>query len=211
MLFAVFGLGFFTCIISIIRIRTLKVAASTDDPNWNNVDAATRSFLEVTITILAACLPTLRPIFSKIMPRLFGSSIRRSQGRSQYGAYIHAPGSSLNTNLNGTKVRTAKIIKPDSTRSLQDQDSIELDTHDSERVPVPGGYSVSVSGGTKQDRDSQGGLAGPKRFRKEDEQPVVGKGGIQATTVVTQQVIFESQKKQGPWMRSERSHSSSDV
>ncbi|KAI6776559.1 hypothetical protein HG530_000504 [Fusarium avenaceum] len=90
MLLAIFSVGFLTCITSIVRIRTLKTAASTKDPNWDNVDAATWSFLEVTLAIIAACLPTLRPLFSKLMPRIFGSSYGRSNGPSTSGQYAQS-------------------------------------------------------------------------------------------------------------------------
>lgn len=62
-----------TCIISIIRIRTLKDAAEAEDPNWDNVDAAYWSFLEVCTAVLAACLPTLRPVLAQVFPRAFES------------------------------------------------------------------------------------------------------------------------------------------
>ncbi|KAM0270674.1 hypothetical protein ACHAQH_009329 [Verticillium albo-atrum] len=209
MLFAVFGLGFFTCTISIIRIRTLKIAASTDDPNWDNVDAATWSYLEVTIAILAACLPTLRPVFAKIMPRLMGSSIRGNQGRSQYGAYIHAPDSSANTIPNKTQVTSVTVLESDSTWSLQDQDRIELVAQDAGRVSVTGDYEVTVSGGRNHDHNSR--RAAPHGFFKEDEKSMAGKGVIQATTVVTQQVTVKSGQKHGPGKRSQTSDKDSDV
>ncbi|KAH7461056.1 hypothetical protein FOMA001_g19239 [Fusarium oxysporum f. sp. matthiolae] len=74
-----------TCAISIYRIHTLKTAASTKDPNWDNVDAAIWSYLEVTLAIITSCLPTLRPLFSKLMPKLFASSFGRSNRPSDYG------------------------------------------------------------------------------------------------------------------------------
>ncbi|EXK77102.1 hypothetical protein FOQG_18184 [Fusarium oxysporum f. sp. raphani 54005] len=85
MLLAIFSIGFLTCAISIYRIHTLKTAASTKDPNWDNVDAAIWSYLEVTLAIITSCLPTLRPLFSKLMPKLFASSFGRSNRPSDYG------------------------------------------------------------------------------------------------------------------------------
>ncbi|KAF3351352.1 hypothetical protein VD0002_g5242 [Verticillium dahliae] len=209
MLFAVFGLGFFTCIISIIRIRTLKIAASTDDPNWDNVDAATWSYLEVTTAILAACLPTLRPVFAKIMPSLMGSSIRGNQGRSQGGAYIHAPDGSTNTIPNKTRVTSVTVPVSDSTWSLQDQDRIELVTQDAGRVSVAGNYKVTVSGGVKSHQNSSYWSA-LNRSSKEDEKSTAGKGGIQATTLVTQQVTIKSRQEQEPEERSPTSDEGSN-
>ncbi|KAK0652393.1 hypothetical protein B0T16DRAFT_346748, partial [Cercophora newfieldiana] len=89
MLIAVFCLGFFPCAVSIYRIRTLKAATETPDPMYDNVDAATWSFLELTTGVLAACLPTLRPIFIAVMPRLFGASGARTTSggvQSTHGA-----------------------------------------------------------------------------------------------------------------------------
>lgn len=73
MLLVVFGLGVFPCAISIYRIRTLHAAAVAADPTWDNVGAATFSFLELTIGVVAVCLPTLRPFLAASMPRLFSS------------------------------------------------------------------------------------------------------------------------------------------
>ncbi|KAH6988351.1 hypothetical protein EDB80DRAFT_654432 [Ilyonectria destructans] len=194
MLIAVFGLGLFTCIISIIRIRTLKIAASTDDPNWDNVDAAIWSFLEVSCAIIAACLPTLRPIFSKIMPRLFSSSIGRSRGPSQYGAYVQAPSNSFIASSNSTNIGKPTTSRSDSTKSLQENHCLELPPHNRKKMPHPGGNSIGVciTGGEKQDRYSKG--AEPQKFRKEDE---VVKGGIQTTTVVMQHITIETEKQGG--------------
>lgn len=53
MLMGVFCLGFFTCVISIYRVTTLKAAASSVDPTWDNTDAAVWSFIECECLILA--------------------------------------------------------------------------------------------------------------------------------------------------------------
>ncbi|KAH7123202.1 hypothetical protein EDB81DRAFT_665771 [Dactylonectria macrodidyma] len=189
MLFIIFGLGFFTCIISIIRIQTLKIAASTKDPNWDNVDAAIWSFLELSIAIIATCLPTLRPIFSKIMPRVFGSSLGRSQGRSGYGAYVQAP--SNRSLANSTKKST--LGGSESTGSLQEHESTDASTHDFNTTSPPGDYNISVSiaGGEKQHQFPK--EAELRYFRKEDE---VVRGGIQARTVIIQQIANKAEKQE---------------
>ncbi|ROT36767.1 hypothetical protein SODALDRAFT_340963 [Sodiomyces alkalinus F11] len=204
MLVGVFGLGLLTCIISIIRIRTLKVAASTDDPNWDNVDAATWSFLEVSIAVIAACLPTLRPLFSTLMPRAFaGSSARRTHHphpRSGYGfgAYVHAGSRLPNSSGSGggggggTRLGKSALGRSDSTRSLQDRDSIELAASEMKMpslVPPGGEYSISVSAGRKGDRGVGSRVVG-------DESPASSVvDGIQTTTVVTQHVSpFEPER-----------------
>ncbi|KAH7119417.1 hypothetical protein B0J13DRAFT_513402 [Dactylonectria estremocensis] len=189
MLFVIFCLGFFTCIISIIRIQTLKIAASTEDPNWDNVDAAIWSFLELNIAIIATCLPTLRPIFSKMMPRLFGSSLGRSQRRSGYGAYVQAPNNRSLANSN----KKSTLGGSESTGSLQEHESIDASTHDFNTTSPPGDYhmSVSITGGETQHQFPK--EAELRHFRKEDE---VARGGIQARTVIIQQVANEAEKQE---------------
>ncbi|KAH7110667.1 hypothetical protein EDB81DRAFT_831440 [Dactylonectria macrodidyma] len=189
MLIAVFGLGLFTCIISIIRIRTLKIAAATDDPNWDNVDAAIWSFLEVSTAIIAACLPTLRPIFSKIMPRLFSSSIGQSQGPSQYRVYVQAPSNSFIANPNSANIRNTTVGKSDSKRSLQESDNIELPPHNSGTIPPQDGcrIGVSITGGEKQGQYPSGAES-----QWSEVDMVIG--GIQTTTAIMQQVTVKTAK-----------------
>ncbi|PSR81778.1 hypothetical protein BD289DRAFT_344539, partial [Coniella lustricola] len=86
MLTVVFCLGFFTCIISVYRITTLKTAAASSDPTWDNTSAAIWSLLELCIGVLAACLPTLKPLFAMLLPRLFKSTTSGRRSRpSKYG------------------------------------------------------------------------------------------------------------------------------
>ncbi|KAF5724170.1 integral membrane protein [Fusarium mundagurra] len=183
MLLAIFSIGFLTCIISIIRIRTLKTAASTKDPNWDNVDAAIWSFLEVTLAIISSCLPTLRPLFSKIMPRLFASSFGRSSNRvSQYGY---------------TRTRSSQNLRSMSRRRTQDisHDSMEdTSTLRKDEVPLPSitqkhyrtypGVSVSIKAEQGQNHSDEAASQSPM-------EPSSPSRGIKATTVVTQEIVVE--------------------
>ncbi|KAK0627858.1 hypothetical protein B0T14DRAFT_424511 [Immersiella caudata] len=90
-LLAIFGLGIFPCAISIYRIQTLEAAASAKDPTWDNVDAAIFSFLELTVGVVAVCLPTLRPLVAATMPRLLGSL------RPQKHSHVAEPGDCMPT------------------------------------------------------------------------------------------------------------------
>ncbi|KAJ0331740.1 hypothetical protein COL5a_002408 [Colletotrichum fioriniae] len=186
MLLVVFCLGFFTCIISALRIRTLRVAADTKDPYWDNVDAATWSFLEVAIGILAACLPTLRPIFVTLLPRLFNASSLqfRSSGRpSKYGnPYAQAS----EGNNRASFMRGLGIHRPmSSTDGLNCQEGVELSGQESETSAE---YTVSVSTGAHESLDKMSRVKS-KRDSVMDGQHV--RGHIRTTTVVTQEVTFE--------------------
>lgn len=71
------------------------------DPTWDNVGAATFSFLELTIGVVAVCLPTLRPLLAIAMPRLL-SSLRsqkhpNSAGLEDDGSRQHRGSLSIGT------------------------------------------------------------------------------------------------------------------
>ncbi|CAK7213596.1 hypothetical protein SBRCBS47491_001859 [Sporothrix bragantina] len=66
-------LGLFTCVISIVRLSTLDAAATSADTTWDNTGAALWSYLELTVAIMAACLPTLRPFVTRFFPKLMSS------------------------------------------------------------------------------------------------------------------------------------------
>ncbi|KAF2830025.1 hypothetical protein CC86DRAFT_179093 [Ophiobolus disseminans] len=73
-LVAVFGLGFFACAISIIRLTDLYKYNGTLDPLWDSSAVAYWSVMELNVGILCACLPTLRPLIKQFAPRLLGST-----------------------------------------------------------------------------------------------------------------------------------------
>jgi len=58
---SVFCLGFFTCVISIVRLFTLHSAVNGTDPTWDNVPSAYWSVVELNCGIMCASLPALRP------------------------------------------------------------------------------------------------------------------------------------------------------
>jgi hypothetical protein len=78
-----FSLGFFTCIVSILRIFTLKDSIHAHDPTWDNVGTGCWSIVELNCAILCSCLPTLRPLVVKYYP---GFASSRSP-ESSYNRY----------------------------------------------------------------------------------------------------------------------------
>ncbi|EGU81611.1 hypothetical protein FOXB_07878 [Fusarium oxysporum f. sp. conglutinans Fo5176] len=157
-------LGFFidttsTCVISIYRIRTLKTAASTKDPNRDNVDAAIWSFLEVTIAIITACLPTLRPFFSRLMPRIFASSFGRSNPPSNYGQYGHfvqTPSSQCLSNMPRTRTEERSKRSMDDTSTLRGSDSVALPpTNNTLHARPYTGVTASIMAGKKRDHSDE--------------------------------------------------------
>ncbi|KAK3936525.1 integral membrane protein [Diplogelasinospora grovesii] len=142
-------LGLFTCVISIVRLSTLDAAATSSDSTWDNTEAALWSYLELTIAIIAACLPTLRPFMGRYFPRfmaILGGNLSGNSGGTGGGNHGNAAGLSAGghrTELatwGGTTGRdvhkshgsVAKGSPSDSTDALYDADPEialhELDT-----------------------------------------------------------------------------------
>ncbi|KAK2002730.1 hypothetical protein LX36DRAFT_651843 [Colletotrichum falcatum] len=80
-LLGIFCLGFFTCVISIIRIRFLRLE---QDFTWTNVESSSWSVGELCCGLTCACLPTCRPLVSRFIPALSTRATKSSTYRS-YG------------------------------------------------------------------------------------------------------------------------------
>ncbi|KAL4903494.1 hypothetical protein BDW74DRAFT_168999 [Aspergillus multicolor] len=83
-LISIFAVGGFVCITSICRLISLKRISDSSDPTYDNVGAATWSAVECNVGIICACLPTLRPLISRITPQLLSSNHNpRSRSRTK--------------------------------------------------------------------------------------------------------------------------------
>ncbi|KAJ5524625.1 hypothetical protein N7494_011275 [Penicillium frequentans] len=84
-LMILFALGGFVCVTSIVRLVSLKTISDSTDPTWDNVGAASWSAIECNTGIICACLPTLKPLISKLAPGLLSTlngSRRQKSGHS---------------------------------------------------------------------------------------------------------------------------------
>ncbi|EPS38843.1 hypothetical protein H072_7393 [Dactylellina haptotyla CBS 200.50] len=87
-LMMIFALGFFICIVSILRLRFLIILSKSMDPTWDQPATAYWSAIEMNISIVCACLPALKPLISLVAPSIFGTTATGSQPPS-YGDYRH--------------------------------------------------------------------------------------------------------------------------
>ncbi|KAL4737606.1 hypothetical protein BDV11DRAFT_216601 [Aspergillus similis] len=69
-LISIFAVGGFVCITSICRLVSLKRIADSSDPT-----------LECNVGIICACLPTLRPLISRIVPQLLSHNSPRPRSK----------------------------------------------------------------------------------------------------------------------------------
>ncbi|KAI9928347.1 hypothetical protein MW887_002385 [Aspergillus wentii] len=73
-LMGVFAVGVVVVITSILRLSSLRVVAQSTDTSWSNVGAAYWTAAECNVAIICACLPFLRPLISRIFPKLLSTN-----------------------------------------------------------------------------------------------------------------------------------------
>ncbi|KAG2025781.1 hypothetical protein GB937_002503 [Aspergillus fischeri] len=82
-LMAVFALGSFVLITSILRLNSLMVISNSSDPTYDNPGAAKWSAIECNVAIICACLPGIRAFISKLLPRFLSSYKSKSNTRTR--------------------------------------------------------------------------------------------------------------------------------
>lgn len=79
-LFGVLGLGCFACACAITRITYIGTYGKTGDWLWDSQYLTTWSVLELNIGIIAASLPSLRPLFKKFLGSVYGAGTNKAKG-----------------------------------------------------------------------------------------------------------------------------------
>ncbi|KAL4872595.1 hypothetical protein BDV12DRAFT_193317 [Aspergillus spectabilis] len=82
-LLAVFALGGFVVITSILRLFSLHAVAKSNDTSWSNVSAAYWTAAECNVAIICACLPFLRPLITRILPEIFSANSKNQDSGNQ--------------------------------------------------------------------------------------------------------------------------------
>lgn len=199
LLFGIFGLGFFTVAISVLRIKYLKLF---EDFTWQNVETSAWSIGELCSGITCACLPTLRPFLKAHFPTL-GTQL--TDGYQDYGndvetaatAARHKRAGSGDSSQPSMSEPSSSGAGPAYARSHIDsgestEDIIGLQTTREERTQSRGTDGERTSG---EDRDVHLGLRmtvlsrvdGGGRAEVSRPQSVLhGGGGIQVQRAVYQ-------------------------
>jgi Fungal rhodopsin domain len=131
-----------------VRLSALKTATGLSDPTWNNTDAATWSYLELSTAILAACLPTLRPLAIKFIPGFISPSDKSPpnsngyvrQGPANHSAWVSAKFSKTSE----TKNTVSNSTEAESTENLHDS-MYNLQTLPSHKIAVEREYIVRTA------------------------------------------------------------------
>ncbi|KAK2063176.1 CFEM domain-containing protein [Colletotrichum caudatum] len=70
-IFIMFSLGIFILITSCVRLRYITLFTRSLNPTWDFTDPLIWSGVEVSVSMIVVCLPTMRILLKRSMPRLF--------------------------------------------------------------------------------------------------------------------------------------------
>ncbi|KAI0411653.1 hypothetical protein F5X98DRAFT_367904 [Xylaria grammica] len=79
---SIFLLGGFVCIASIVRLVSTIPQPIHPDVTWNTISQIIWSDVEVDFAIISACLPTMRPVWLAIRPKIFTSRTSESSNQT---------------------------------------------------------------------------------------------------------------------------------
>ncbi|POS78952.1 hypothetical protein DHEL01_v202665 [Diaporthe helianthi] len=110
-LFAVLGLGCFACACAVVRLTFLDNYRKKDDWLWDTRYLTTWTVLEMNVGIIAASLPSLRPLFKKFLGSMYGSG---SKPRGYYAGGSFSRNKKNWQNLSGrnTEKRNSAYSRP---------------------------------------------------------------------------------------------------
>ncbi|KAF2468574.1 uncharacterized protein BDR25DRAFT_344281 [Lindgomyces ingoldianus] len=84
-LIVLFSMGFFICLITMLRMATLPLTLKTKEPTWESAPTNLWSFIEAAVGVICSCLISLRKSISSLWPARWRSTKGSSYG--QYGQY----------------------------------------------------------------------------------------------------------------------------
>jgi len=180
-----------TCVISIVRLSTLEAAATSSDSTWDNTEAALWSYLELTIAIMASCLPTLRPFMAKFFPRFIHSSAPIKGSGGSQGGQVTWGASDRNKIVPMPYSKVSESTEPFS--SDPELGMLDLQPAASRGRGDMEGYKAVVAQRGKNETVIRSGPAQPRRGAPQSHslgdprRNTTSPTGIRATTVIKQE------------------------
>jgi hypothetical protein len=117
-------------VISIIRLQFLITFARTQNPMWDQQNITKWSAIEIAVGVVCSCIPSIRVILVRILPRTFSSS--NDSKRRNYYHSTEGKSSKLSGRSRGQSdvEGTDKVIHCTTTfelnRTHKDDDEVEL-------------------------------------------------------------------------------------
>lgn len=152
---AMFAVGFFITVVSIIRLYSLIHFGDTQNLTQDYVETGYWSTIEVPVGIICACMPAVRSLFSRALPKIFGTT--RNMG-STFNAYGPSSANRLgpdSRNKISVKQEWSVLTEgPDDYKRTERDSSLELLTVGGagERKEMGMGVEVGVALSEHNDR-----------------------------------------------------------
>jgi len=141
---SMFSVGFFVSLVAIIRLQYILQFAQSSNITMDFVDIGIWSTIEVNVGIICACMPAMRVLLSRIMPKAFGSSVKPTYGgqggagggnsssmglSSMGGLSTHQVAGGATTSSNGIKVKSEYTVR---SKQRDESTFVELQPLDSD-------------------------------------------------------------------------------
>ncbi|KAL5114877.1 hypothetical protein ACEQ8H_007255 [Pleosporales sp. CAS-2024a] len=87
-------LGTLAVVAGIIRmVRVGQILEDTErfDPSWDAYDISIWTNVEIWVSILCAAAPGIKPVLLQFMPKLLGSTVRRSPSKTNFTPALSGP------------------------------------------------------------------------------------------------------------------------
>ncbi|KAH7031558.1 uncharacterized protein B0I36DRAFT_227669, partial [Microdochium trichocladiopsis] len=107
-----FSLGIFVTIVSAVRLQYIVAFATTRNPTQDFVPVGIWSVVEVSVSIICACLPALRSLLALAMPKSFGTT-HKSGKTSEYTSGMR---SNAQSNVQSSRIRVKSEFTVQSRR-----------------------------------------------------------------------------------------------
>lgn len=129
-LLGILTIGWFVCLVSILRLHALVVLSHhPEDRSYYSAAAAYWSSIEINLGIVCTCLPALKPLIVRMIP---GFSTRGSSrgyemglsGRADQGYGLGSRATRRNTRVGGIELTTTQSMKAKAFSSKTDQDDL---------------------------------------------------------------------------------------
>jgi hypothetical protein len=150
---------------------SLREAVITQNPSWDNTEAALWSVVELNTSILCSCLPTLRPILARIIPGLSSSHLEGS-GSGGYRKQNYGYGASsrlVSTRNHPGAINTSRVagttISKASPRSISTEE-LALSDIESQKKSLGDPTGVYASCSADDHRSDDFNVAMPRNTEK---------------------------------------------
>ncbi|KAL0256058.1 hypothetical protein SLS55_008447 [Diplodia seriata] len=180
-LMAIFALGAFGAVTSILRLQSLYAVADSADQSYDNVNAAVWSNVEINVAIICASLPTFKALVKRLFPHLLSTD---PASRSPAGAGHTSGatgGSKWGRSRGGTRLHGGTLISMDCMERGEGGGGA------GKRERGGGGFTTTIEKGSVVGGGGYGGEASDGESGHSSE-------GIKVTTVVSQREDAGSDK-----------------